>query len=202
MSACDPSAHLVRSFPLLEVSVWVNVSTRSPLSVPCCGCSTTSWSCCTNRGSSIIVWDFFWHYLLGGNLLSLSTTKYLTFSLLLKAFHASCTSSAYKFLASTPICFIFPTVTKLSRKIADFKLAISPSSKLQFSQFFYFYFGSFSIRNPNLLFISKNFVQKFSDLLYKLLAQKLKLWNLLFLYIVLPWSPVLRYHVEFFLQIS
>ena len=59
MAACDPSSHLAWSFPLLEVSTWVDVSTWSPLSFLCCGCSTTSWSCCTNCGSSTIIWDFF-----------------------------------------------------------------------------------------------------------------------------------------------
>src|ERR1700733_2294118 len=76
--------------------------------------------------------------MLRGNLLSLSTTKYLTFALLLKALHASCTSSAYRFLASTPIYFHFPAIMKFSRKIADFKSTISPSPELRFSQFFFF----------------------------------------------------------------
>ncbi len=151
------------------------------LSFSCCDCSTTSWSCCTNRGSSIIVWDFFWRCMLRGNILSLSTTKSLTFSLLLKALHASCTSSAYKFLASTPIYFHFPAVTKFSRKRADFKLVISPSSELWFSRFF-FYFGYFSARSPNMLFISENFVYKFLDFLCKRTMQNSKLWNLLSVY--------------------
>ena len=109
------------------------------------------------------------------NLLSLSTTKYLTFALLLNTLHASCTPSSYRFLAGTPIYFHFPAVTKFSRKRVDFKSAISPSSELRFSRFFFFDFGYFSARNPNLLFIYENFVQKLLDLLCKLLAQNSKL---------------------------
>ena len=169
MAACDSSAHMVRNFLLLEVSAWVDVCTRSPLSFSSCGCSIISRSC---------FWGFFWSYMLRGNLLSLSTIKYLTFSLLLKAFHASCTSSSYRFFSSTPIHFIFPAVTKFFGKRANFKSAISPSSELRFNQFF-FEFGYFSARNPNLLFVSKNFAQKVSDLLWKHAAQNSKLWNLL-----------------------
>ena len=77
------------------------------------------------------------HCMLRGNILSLSTTKSLTFSLPLKGLHASCTSSAYRFLASTPIYFHFPTITKFSRKRADFKSAIShPNSDS--TDFFFF----------------------------------------------------------------
>ena len=43
--------------------------------------------------------------MLRGNLLSLSTTKSLTFVLLLKALHASWTSRAYRFLTHEPTCF-------------------------------------------------------------------------------------------------
>lgn len=89
--------------------------------------------------------------MLRGNLLSLSTTKYLTFSLLLKALHSFCTSSAYKFLASTQIYFHFPAVMKFSRKRADFKSVISPLFELRFNRFL-FYFGYLFARNPNLLF--------------------------------------------------
>ena len=97
--------------------------------------------------------------MLRGNCLSLSTTKSLTFALLLKVLYASCTLGAYRFLASTPIYFICLVITKFFGKKVDFKLAICPSLELRFGQLF-FEFRYFFARNPDLQFFL-NFAQNF-----------------------------------------
>ena len=75
MVASSPSSSLAQNYPLLEVSTWVHVSTRSPLYFSNFCCSTTRWG-------------YFWGCMLKGYSCSLSTTKSLTFSFLLKALYA------------------------------------------------------------------------------------------------------------------
>ena len=65
--------------------------------------------------------------------------------------------------------------------IANLESAISPSSELQFGNFFFFEFGYIFARNLDLVLDFVIFSPKFSDLIFKLAAQKIHgvCWRLL-----------------------
>ena len=119
---------------------------------------------------------------------SLSTTKSLTFALLLKALHASCTSvHVYSWLAH--IAIVPPSQNFLTKELILNRRYLShPSFNLTDC---FFQFGYFFARNTNILFVSKNLSPNISDILYKLTHPKIPA--------LIPcrkYITQLRYHVE------
>ena len=122
--------------------------------------------------------------MLRGNVLSLSTTNYLNFAFLLKAcMHLEPKEHTGSWLAHQYVSSV-PSSQNFLEKEMILNQRYLPHLNSDSANFFIFIFnfGYFSARNPNLLFIFENFVQKFSDLLCKLSAQNSKLWNLLSVY--------------------
>ena len=154
IAACNPSSSLARNFPLLEVFAWVDASTRSPLFFSNCGYSITFWDC--SRGCMLIG--------------SLSTTKSLTSTLLLKAFHASCTSiHVDSWLAH--IAIVSPSQNFLTKELILNRRYLPHLSSD--STNFIFQFGYFYARNPKMLFFSETILPKISDILCKLARPKI-----------------------------